>query len=63
MNQISEAELTNRINTFMARKMEQFPELEKKRRHVSKVSQSRYDIQNPTFLEKMNEFWAQRVHA
>lgn len=68
MDQISEAELTNRINTFMARKIEQFPELEKKQRRFSRELSSheqpvQHDTHTPTFLEKINEFWVLRVHA
>lgn len=47
----------------MTRKMEQFPELMKKPRHVPSQLLSRYEIHDTTFLEKMNDFWIQRVHA
>ena len=63
MEQLSETELTNRINSFLARKMEQYPELQKSRRHAVKKPYDRKEVYNPTFLEKLNDLWIQRVHA
>lgn len=63
MEQLSEAELTNRINSFLARKMEQYPELQKTRRRGVKKPYDSRDTCTPTFLEKLNDLWIQRVHA
>lgn len=70
MDLLEEPELTNRINTFMARKMQQYPDLAKKSRFLPKKPLARPQSYEPTFLikfssvlEKLNEVWVQRVHA
>lgn len=63
MDKISEPELTKRIDTFMARKMQQYPSLQKTRRRVPGTARVRTEAYKPSFLEKLNDLWVQRVHA
>lgn len=63
MDKISEPELTKRIDTFMSRKMQQYPQLQKTRRRFPGTSRVRPEVYKPTFLEKLNDLWVQRVHA
>ena len=63
MHQISETELTNRINTFMARKTKRLTELEADQLRFLPKDLSRSMTRTPTFLEKMNEFWVHQIHA
>jgi hypothetical protein len=65
MNQYTEAELTNKIHTFMARKTERFPELESLQvKPVRKIVVRDQRSSNIfTALENLNTFWAQRIHS
>lgn len=61
MYQTNETELTNRINTFMARKTKQLAEREEL--YSQSAADSSTTSRTPSLLEKMNEFWVSRVHA
>jgi len=65
MKQYTEAELTNKIHTFLAQKSQKFPELDNvKLSPVRKiVVRDRHSSNIFTALESMNTFWAQRIHS
>ncbi|MDB5162457.1 MAG: hypothetical protein JWN28_64 [Candidatus Saccharibacteria bacterium] len=65
MNQYTEAELTNKIHTFMARKSERFPDLDRfEVKPVRKIVVKDQRSSNIfTALESLNTFWAQRIHS
>ena len=65
MKQYTEAELTNRIHTFLARKSQKFPELDSLAlTPVRKIAVRDQKTSNIfTALENLNTFWAQRIHS
>jgi len=65
MKQYTEAELTNKIHTFLARKSQKFPELDSETlKPVRKIVVRDQRGSNIfTALESLNSFWAQRIHS
>jgi hypothetical protein len=65
MKQYTEAELTNKIHTFLAQKSQKFPELDSEvltpARKIIVRDQRSSNIF--TALENLNTFWAQRIHS
>jgi hypothetical protein len=65
MNQYTEAELTNKIHTFLAKKSQKFPELDSlELKPVRKIVVRDQRSSNIfTALENMSSLWAQRIHS
>jgi len=65
MKQYTEAELTNKINSFLAKKSQKFPELDKLEITSARkiVVRDRHSSNIFTALENLNTFWAQRIHS
>ena len=65
MNQYTEAELTNKIHSFLAKKSQKFPELDNAAlTPVRKiVVRDRKTSNIFTALENLNTLWAQRIHS
>ena len=65
MQQYTEAELSNKIHTFLARKSLKFPEIEtvasSSRRKI--IVRDRRSSNVFTALENLNSLWAQRIHS
>jgi hypothetical protein len=65
MKQYTEAELTNKIHTFLANSSQKFPELEnydlKQRQKI--VMRDRRTSNVFTALSNLNSLWAQRIHS
>lgn len=64
MKQYTEAELTNKIHTFLEKKSKKFPDYDtfalKPARKI--IVRDHYSSNIFTALESLNTFWAQRVH-
>jgi hypothetical protein len=65
MDQYTETELTNKIHTFLAKKLQKFPELDSyELQPVQKITVRNHRPSNFfTTLENLNTFWAQQIHS
>jgi hypothetical protein len=65
MKQYTEAELTNKIQTFLTKKSQKFPEIDTLAiTPVRKIIvRDQHSSNIFTALESMNTFWAQRIHS
>ena len=64
MKQYTEAELTNKIHSFLAKKSQKFPELETMELNAKRriIVRDRRSSNIFTALENLNSLWAQRIH-